>query len=262
MTQMANTQQRATAWSLTINNPTGREDEEIALARQRGWRVEGQLEKGENGTLHYQIRLGTPQVRFSAVKKQFPRAHIEVARSFEALGNYVHKEETRVGELPTSQDKYPSLSKFWDLVFDYFAELGKEGFDYVAMSDGHVRFYDENRRMMSHDNPLVLLDEATRHLIKNGYYVEGIACNPSTRSAWKNLWHAIMVRCYNEKQKREMKAQQTNGLAECDGTQEQVCESDSVQEVSRFQEGEIFQEINVETVDDGGEAGDDSDRGN
>lgn len=251
MTQMANTQ-RATTWSVTINNPTEQEEEQIAQARQRGWKVDGQKEQGENGTPHYQLLVRTPQVRFSAVKKQFPRAHIEVARNVVALETYVHKEETRVGELPTNQDKYPSLSKFWDLVFDYFAELGKDGFDYVAMSDGRVRFYDENRRIMSHDTPLVLLDEATRHLIKNGYHVEGIACNPSTRSAWKNLWHAIMVRCYNEKQKREIKAQQ-DALSMENSTNHSDGEGNSTQDGTY----EACQEVNVETVDDGSEAGTD-----
>lgn len=254
MTQMATSQQRATAWSLTINNPTGREDEEIAQARQRGWRVEGQLEKGENGTLHYQIRLGTPQVRFSAVKKQFPRAHIEVARSYEALGNYVHKEETRVGELPTSQDKYPSLSKFWDLVFDYFAELGKDGFDYVDMSDGCVRFHRDERQLVAVNSPLVLLDEASRHLIKNGYHIEGIVTNPSTRSAWKMLWNAIMVRCYREKKSTAEKTQQD---AHCMEASSHEITSSSDREDEAY-----CQEVNVQTVDDGSEAGTDQDRGN
>lgn len=255
MTQMANTI-RATTWSLTINNPTVQEEEQIALARQRGWRVDGQKEVGENGTPHYQLLVRTPQVRFSAVKKQFPRAHIEVARNVEALENYVHKEETRVGGLPTNQDKYPSLSKYWDLVFDYFAELGKEGFDYVAMSDGRVRFYHENRRIMSHDSPLVLLDEATRHLIENGYHVEGIACNPSTRSAWKICWNAIMVRCYNEKKNRELKTQQNETDVQVQSPEGIGCSSSD-----GLDRGEEGQEVNVQTVDDGSEAGSREDRG-
>jgi len=86
---------RSTCWSLTINNPTKDDVEQINLARQRGWKVEGQLEKGLEGTQHYQLRLMTPQVRFSSVKKAFPRAHIEVARDPIALGKYVTKEATK-----------------------------------------------------------------------------------------------------------------------------------------------------------------------
>jgi len=70
---------RATVWSVTINNPTPSDEEGIALARQRGWQVEGQKEKGSEGTEHYQLMVKTPQVRFSAVKKAFPRGHIEAA---------------------------------------------------------------------------------------------------------------------------------------------------------------------------------------
>ena len=87
-------QQRASVWSVTINNPTQTDEYNISEARQKGWKVEGQLERGEQGTEHYQLILRTPQVRFSAVKQVFPRAHIEVARNVGALTAYVHKEDT------------------------------------------------------------------------------------------------------------------------------------------------------------------------
>lgn len=90
---------RGTCWSLTINNPTQDDEDAIHIARQKGWKVEGQKERGEQGTEHYQLMLRTPQVRFSAVKKQFPRAHIELARNPSALATYVSKEETRLQPL-------------------------------------------------------------------------------------------------------------------------------------------------------------------
>lgn len=76
---------RATAWSLTINNPTEADEENIQHARQKGWKVIGQLEQGENGTKHYQLLVKTPRIRFGGVKKEFPRAHVEVARNVAAL---------------------------------------------------------------------------------------------------------------------------------------------------------------------------------
>ena len=82
---------RSNIWSLTINNPTADDEECIQLARQKGWKVEGQKEVGKEGTPHYQLMLKTPQVRFSAVKKLFPRAHIEIARNATALAQYVTK---------------------------------------------------------------------------------------------------------------------------------------------------------------------------
>lgn len=101
--------ERATNWSVTINNPIKADEENINLARQKGWMVEGQLEKGDNGTPHYQLIVKTPQMRFSALKKAFPRAHIEVAKNVKALETYVKKDETRIGQLPDASEFYPSL---------------------------------------------------------------------------------------------------------------------------------------------------------
>lgn len=50
----------------------------------------------ETGRKHRQGYLRTKnQVRFSALKKEFPGIHIEVAKNWEALKNYCKKEETR-----------------------------------------------------------------------------------------------------------------------------------------------------------------------
>lgn len=212
------TTDRATLWSLTINNPTSDDLEAIALARQKGWQVLGQAERGENGTIHYQLALKTPQVRFSQVKKQFPRAHIEPARSVPALLRYVAKEETRVASLPTQQDKYPSLSKYWDLVFEYLNDLDKNGLDYVELAEGHVRFYNAEREKQYRKNPLSMLDEATRSMIERGYHVESIGANPTTRSQW-NLFHdQILLRSYTSKQNAAIEAQHAD-------TQETQCDA-------------------------------------
>lgn len=181
-------QTRATCWSVTINNPTSADEEGIALARQKGWKVEGQLEKGKEGTPHYQLMVKTPQVRFSALKKQFPRAHIEVTRNAEALANYVTKEETREGELPTSQDKYPSLSKFWDLIYENWTNK-----NWVDWTEGTPSGIWKDAPI---NDPLGLLDMACVDLIEEGYHVETIAVNPQTRSAWSKFWLAILTRSF------------------------------------------------------------------
>lgn len=96
---------RATSWSLTIWLPpytetTAKEMIETAVANNPKWSVQGQLEKGKNsdGKFHYQLMVKTPQVRHSALRKAFPACHIEEARNAKALENYVHKDDTRVGE--------------------------------------------------------------------------------------------------------------------------------------------------------------------
>lgn len=174
-------QQRASAWSVTINNPTPADEEQIALARQKGWKVEGQLERGEQGTPHYQLLVKTGQVRFSALKNQFPRAHIEVARNVTALQTYVHKEETREGELNTSNEMYPSLSKLFILFWDYI--------DSRKMYD-----YDD----WSQDDWLCKFDKACEYLIYEGYHIESMAVNPATRSIIKKFGRAIIMRARDE----------------------------------------------------------------
>lgn len=190
-------QMRATAWSVTINNPTADDDEAINLARQRGWVVEGQLEKGKEGTPHYQLMVKTPQVRFSAVKKAFPRAHIEVARNVAALQEYVHKVQSREGELPEQQDRYPSLSMFWLLVYQYWTRPEKDCLDLDVLTEtGEIKWYDANsERLFNHDT-MPWLDQAVRNMIREGYHVEGIACNPSTRTAWKKYAREILYRAH------------------------------------------------------------------
>lgn len=185
---------RATAWSLTINNPTPSDEEGIALARQRGWRVEGQKEKGAEGTVHYQLLVKTPQVRFSAVKRAFPRAHIEVARNVQALKAYVNKEDTRLSELPTSQDKYPSLSKLWDLVCEYLTKkcmpTPTSG---MCITASTLRFRP-TEHMSRDESALSYFDDAINYLIKQGYFVESHGVNPQVRSAWKKYHSAIFER--------------------------------------------------------------------
>lgn len=191
---------RATAWSITINNPTPADTECIALARQKGWKVEGQLEKGENGTLHYQLMVKTPQVRFSALKKSFPRGHIEVARNVPALRNYVTKEETRQGDLPTSQEKYPSMSKLWELISDYLYES-----DYSKYFRNPGDLYIPGSRR--EEVVMAMFDDAILQLICDGYYVETLGVNPQVRCAWKKYCSAILTRL-----QRQIDRQTANAL--------------------------------------------------
>lgn len=192
---------RASNWSVTINNPTEKDKEEIALARQSGWSVEGQEEVGENGTPHYQLHVKTPQVRFSAVKKRFSRAHIEVAKAPAALAKYVQKEETRVGQLSVSQDQYPSLSKLWNLMYRWLTESRGYKFemnDYTKSTAGtpsRVIFLtkkEDIKRFVT--NPLDIFDEFIKDMICSGYHVESMGINPQIRGSWNAYWSALIYR--------------------------------------------------------------------
>lgn len=191
------TTQRATCWSVTINNPTAEDEEALAKARQAGWKVEGQLEKGEGGTLHYQLSVKTPQVRFSALKKAFPRAHIEIARNAAALDLYVVKTESRVGKLQVAQEMYPSQAKFFDLVWE------------IILAD--TTGASEYRRPLGKRfvNPKHALVRATSALIRQGYYVENIASNPMTVHAWE-LFHDSFLHRWTHRQTDTVQVPTTN----------------------------------------------------
>lgn len=178
-------QVKATNWSVTINNPTKHDDEYIALARQKGWKVEGQFERGEGGTPHYQLLVTSKgQQRFPAMKKTFPRAHIEVCRDVVALRKYVTKEETRVGALPQEQEFYPSLQKTWDMFYDWL-DLDHNYKEYCSVGP---------------DARLVMFDRFIGEKITEGYVLETMAVNPQIRSCVKLYGREIAIRSKTRRQ--------------------------------------------------------------
>lgn len=190
--------QRASCWSLTINNPTADDEECIALARQKGWKIEGQKEEGKEGTPHYQLIAKTPQVRFSAVKKMFPRAHIEVARNPAALENYVKKDETRVGALNVASEMYPSLTKVYDMWIDMsVGELDETQVKAQWLYKYEHEGLKQRWHQYSETYLLASFDKAISAMIRKGFYVESMAVNPQVRSAVKNYGWSIVQRSQN-----------------------------------------------------------------
>lgn len=186
--------QRATCWSLTINmGATKMEtvEEWIHSARARGWKITGQVEKAPTtGTLHYQLMLQTPQMRFAAIKRAFPTAHIEIARRKVALSQYVVKTDTRVAALPQQDEKYPTAAKFWELVFKQYegVEGGWED------DENTVCFSDLDRQQALEANPLDFLDQVAANLIRSGYVIDHLITNPAIRSFWKKFYAEVLYR--------------------------------------------------------------------
>lgn len=174
---------RASCWSITINNPKTEEYQIVLPAR---WKLEGQLERGEEGTLHYQGMLNTPQVRFSAVKKVFPRAHIEIARNKQALAKYVHKEETReaaVTAIPTLFEYQSIIAAAWEE--DEYSARWRNACEHASPTN--MPCPDEVA--MQYIDSLVAAD------IEYGRRgAEFIAINPMWRSSWKKFWRSIIKR--------------------------------------------------------------------
>lgn len=168
--------ERATCWSITINNPT--EEEKQYPNLPAGWVLQGQLERGEEGTEHIQAMLTTPQVRFSAVKRHFPRAHIEIARNKNALQAYVHKPESRVAALAPSA----GMTAF-QLTDQICARWDDEAFK-------------RWKNLKFEDPYLTYADSIVKDMIREGASggIEYVAINPMWRSAWKRFGEVIVFR--------------------------------------------------------------------
>lgn len=171
---------RATAWSVTCNLKTIARDTVdacVAAARSLGWGVEGQLECGEEGTSHYQLLVRTPQVRFSAVKKVFPTAHIEIARNVAALKQYVHKEESRVETL-----------KSIEVTFLTYPQVRKQFFAWLYDTHGlHVL-------TASHDQRLEYWDHFIGLSIEEGMECDLIGMNPQHRGCIAKYWRHYIAK--------------------------------------------------------------------
>lgn len=98
----APSKQRSKAWCLTVNNPTAKNDKEIKAFTEGddfGFLIY-QKEKGETrGTKHYQMYLEVKKtVRFAAIKKYFPTAHIEKRRGSQNQAiAYCQKQDSAIG---------------------------------------------------------------------------------------------------------------------------------------------------------------------
>lgn len=213
---VAQQQQSGRHWSITINNPT--EEDKMAWTNvQQHHFVEGslgQLEQGENGTVHIQGYLKTQKVRFSAIKKIFPRAHIEIAKNPNALARYVVKEETRLAPLPTGRTATPQLVQAYVLTEvinmlgnrRYFRKLNKEERQMEWCSEelppaefsegrlGNIQRINMNR-MYIDKHALQIVDTAVSQMIEQGIYgVEFVMSNNQVRSAYKNYLPSILIR--------------------------------------------------------------------
>jgi len=177
--------ERATCWSITINNPTP----EDVRCEMPGWTLEGQYEEGAEGTKHFQGRLKTPQVRFSAVKNVFPRAHIEVARNPEALAKYVRKEDTRIAEFAstTTMNMFQAQDRIccmWNETEfkSYWPEKPEINWtekDYTIREDAVLRYVDKI---------------VSKQISQGETGLEFTGINPMWRSSWKKFYRAILER--------------------------------------------------------------------
>lgn len=170
---------RGTRWSVTINCKSvsrSTAEECIGRARQLGWRVYGQIERGDSGTEHFQLAISTPQVRFSAVKKVFPTAHIELAKNWSALMEYCHKEDTKVASIKEVSSTYVPWSQLRQLFVEWLVE-----------DEFRIHTTDPERRLQ-------VWDQFIGHLIEEGNEVDLMGMNANYRACISRYWRHYVNR--------------------------------------------------------------------
>lgn len=181
MDKKAPSDMKTTRWSITMwfTAETGYTKEtlhQFSQAMPQDWAVEGQIEQGEgsDGRLHAQLFLKTPQTRGSRIAKFFPKCHIEEARKAIALQQYVHKEQTRVDEFKTVENKFPHWKEVRIRFYDWFVKYKLEHYPHRLEDDNKMKFWDEFICVS-------ILEKMEVHLV---------GVNPQYRSAIMKYWEA------------------------------------------------------------------------
>lgn len=92
-----NTSGKARTWLVTWNNPVVTDWDQLVELAQPVKFMTGQLERGKEGTNHWQfvMHFSSPRA-FTAIRKQFPLCHLEIARVITRAVNYCRKTDSRV----------------------------------------------------------------------------------------------------------------------------------------------------------------------
>jgi len=151
-------------------------EEFIEVAKGLGWGIEGQIEEGDEGTRHYQLLVKTPQIRFSTVKKVFPTAHIEKARNVAALKRYVHKDDSRVEEFKTVENRFVQFKDIRDKFFEWL-----------------LATYEEVDMICEQDY-MTTWDKFIGISIREGIECDVIGVNPQYRSCIGRYWKSYVHR--------------------------------------------------------------------
>lgn len=209
---------RSNCWSITIF------DESYSTATlPSGWVMKGQIEicpKTEKQ--HYQGMLNTPQVRFSAVKKVFPLAHIEKARKPTALAQYVKKEDTRLQSIPDRKSEIPTI---WDYADHIASEWDDDDFKILCECFEKDAPLAEKTKTNIDDLALRYVDQIISEEIRNGKRgIEFIAINPMFRSAFKKFWKSMVFRA------RQTPEETSDSIIYNDASQETILEEASHEE--------------------------------
>jgi len=174
---------KTTDWSLTYWLTDGRTREGLdALVQQMpsDWHLEGQIEQGVNSQqkLHAQLYLKTPQTRGTRIAKFFPATDILPADNKFALQNYVHKEETRVGEFKTIENRSPQWHVVRDRFYEWFCDTHADKLAFRIDDEEKLKYWD------------IFIGIS----LEEGMNVDVLGVNPQYRSCIMKYWHNMVRR--------------------------------------------------------------------
>lgn len=235
--------ERASNWSVTLNMKNisqERCEDYIEAAKGLGWGIEGQIEEGEEGTRHYQLLVKTPQIRFSAVKKVFPTAHIEKARNIAALKKYVHKSDTRVEEFKTVENR-----------FVQFKDIRDKFFEWVLAT-----YYQDEEVDLPEQDYMTIWDKFIGISITEGIECDVIGVNPQYRSCIMRYWKSYVRRQIDRQTDRqtETSSEVTNITTEEDASSEGNYEERDVDTTSTSEEDKSYKDGESQTSSNGSES--------
>lgn len=192
-----------TVWSITINNPSERDRENIAHPPDWVKSIKGQDEEAPTtGTLHFQGCLKTKYTeKFKKIKMLFPTANISRARNALALEQYVCKTETAVPGTFTESTgeeskRYIAPSSYLRIMADNLIELlgdapiviknnGKEltiNIDCIQNMWWSVPPEISNKTVSE-----LVYDRMAKYMVQEGYYIELYAIDKKFKTAWHDF---------------------------------------------------------------------------
>lgn len=189
-------------WCFTINNPT--DGDMVTLIGEpddpyppKGVKfVKFQLERGKNGTPHYQgLLIYENAVRLATVKELLPRAHLEPMKSLKGSLAYVEKEDTRVegpyeaGTPPKVQGARTDIKEVTDAILERETTV-----DEIALTNPTL-YHQYGRTFQKVED--IALRRVFRKWMTEGIWVYGPTgtgkshyafegFNPETHYLWKN----------------------------------------------------------------------------
>jgi len=168
---------KTTKWCITYWLTDGRTIETLQAlvdAMPSNWSLEGQIEQGHSADdkLHAQLYLKTEHTRGSKITKYFPNCYLNEASNPFALKNYVHKQDTRVAEFKTIENRSPQ----WREVRKIFYEWYTLNYDYNL----GLRVDDEEK--MKYWDKFIGLSQ------EEGMEIDLIGVNPQYRSCIMRYW--------------------------------------------------------------------------